>query len=171
MSKKRLRNAQIVSAPGPLTLTLGDRTETFLVRPPTPADLLSVQRWVRANVRPGATEPQGISSDELAGLAPEDRLIVLREYATAKAGRRELTQSEMLEGLQSPAGCSYMIWLSARPQHPNLRLEEVRSFISDANVDQVLADFDDAAGIENDDPKAAGSGSVSPTTPTTLPPG
>jgi hypothetical protein len=170
-SKKQTRNEKVTAAPGPLKL--GERT--YLVLPPTPADMLSLRKYLRGRHRKerataaGDALP-GLRSEELAGLTPEDRLAVLREFARTKAtdtgGKSTMTEDEAFDLLQDPDGASYMIWLSAR-RHQTVTLEEIRAAITDDNVDQILEDFDEASGAEDPetgdiDPKAPGSDTSGP---------
>lgn len=166
--KSKRRAQELISAPGSLTITADDVVTTLLVSAPTPADLMTMRRWVRA--RPSKADSQGLSSAELEGLSAEDRIVVLKEYARTAKGKRDLSPEELLDVLQSPEGCACMVWLAAKRHQPGLRLEDVQALVTAANVDQVLADFDEAAGVEDEegeegtiDPKADGPGSSSPT--------
>lgn len=149
-TKKQIRNQQITAAPGPLTVG----GKTFLVGPPTPADLLNLRRWLRREwaKQPAAAGP-ALASADLAALDPADRRVFLEAYAGRLTAKREPTEEEAFDLMTSPAGAAYMVWVSARKHQPALTLEEVRSLVTEENVDQVLADFDEATGhADPDDP-------------------
>ena len=55
-------------------------------------------------------------------------------------GRRRPTPEQQSQQLYNPAGCCYLVWLSARKHHPRLCLEDIEPLVTDANVVQILAD-------------------------------
>lgn len=165
MSSPR-RTALVVSAPGPLTL--GDRT--FLVGKPSKADLVTIRTWVRQSAPRilGATAGLGFTSDDLKGLSPEDRRLFLAEAAkAAKRGKKELSEDQVMDLMTSPEGAAYMVWIAARKHDPSVTFEWLKAQITDDNVADVLAAFDDATGVQDaegePDPKAPGSASSKPT--------
>ena len=161
LSKKSCRNQQVVAAPGPMTLG----GKTFMVTSPTKADLNSLRKWVRSNYRRILGEREkadGITSEELSGLSPEHQLLLIREYARAKATERELTEAEATDVILSPEGTAMMVWLAAR-KYGDVTFEWLCEEITEENVGKTFEDFDAACGVQGEegetDPKAAGSAS------------
>lgn len=159
-------DALTVSAPGPMTI--GGRT--FLVRGPAKADLLTIRTWIRKNYARILGRPPGLgfTSEDLAGLSAEDRKLFIAEAArTAKRQRDEISPDEALDVTTCPEGAAFMIWVAARRYDPTITFEWLKKEITAENVEQVLADFDTACGVEDKegqpDPKAPGADSSSPT--------
>ncbi|MEO2090709.1 MAG: hypothetical protein ABGY75_14585 [Gemmataceae bacterium] len=163
MPLPKRRNQELVSAPTPLTI--GDRT--FLVVPPSEKDTITIYRWARQHIR--ECKPVGLSSEELAGLSPEDKAFLLKEYAKTAKGKRQITEQDIQDLLFEPEGLAFMIWVSAKKQEPSLKLEEVKALVTEDNCDQVFADFGEATGHEDReghlDPKAPSPPSSSPASP------
>lgn len=160
MPLPKKRTQELVSAPAPLTV--GDRT--FLVSKPTKKDSLTIYHWAVKHLK--EAKPAGLSSDELRGLSPEDRQFLLKEYARAAKGKRQITEQDIQDAMLTPEGLAFMVWVSAKKQEPALTLKEVQALVTEDNCDQVFADFGDATGIDEEgdvDPKAPGSDSSSPT--------
>jgi hypothetical protein len=155
--------ASVAGTPGLLEIP-GDQPRTLLVTKPSANDLIIVRRWVLSQQLP--EQARGLSSAELAGLTPEDRMVLIKEYAKAKAGgRREPTEAESLELLCSREGVVLMVWLAARKHQPITR-EEVSAFVTAENCEEIMALLDKAidANEEPTDPKAPGGSPSSPAT-------
>lgn len=166
MAKNKKADQLVVAAPGPLTI--GDKT--YLVGPPSKADLLNIRKWVRKNHSRllGAPTGLGFTSKDLEGFSLEDRRLFIAEAAKGiKKPKKELSEDEVFDLLTTPEGAAYMVWIAARRFDSSVTLKEFTDAITDENVEQVLADFDDATGVEDKegeaDPKAPGSDSSSPT--------
>lgn len=148
---KRITRGQKASA-APGVMTLGDRD--LFVRPPTPANLLTVRKWARkkwaADLKAEAGDgPRPIDSAELEGLSPADRLEVLKAFGAARATGRQLTEAAAMDIVTSPEGTALMVYLSASPFHADLTLEWVREQITEDNVGTVLEDFNEQAAVED----------------------
>lgn len=129
--------SQTISAPGPLTIKLGDREVTYLITSLTPADSKTLHKFLREH----APKAPGLMEADLGDLSPESRRIVLAEYGRAKAvGKVEEIRitAELLETVgTSPKGAAFMVWLGARRNHPGLTLQEVQGMITEDNADLV----------------------------------
>src|SRR5688572_16796349 len=136
MAKNKKADRLVVSAPGPLTV--GDKT--YLVGPPSKADLLNIRKWVRKNHTRllGAPAGLGFTSKDLEGFSPEDRRAFIAEAARGvKMGKKELTEDDVFDLLTTPEGAAYMVWVSARKFDPTVTLKEFTDAITDENVEQV----------------------------------
>ncbi|VTS03282.1 hypothetical protein [Tuwongella immobilis] len=158
--KNRRHSQEIISAPGPLTI--GNRT--LLVSAPTPADLFTMRKWIFANAERilQSSQPVGLQQADLDRLDPEAQQTLLREFAMARSRKRELSADELFDVTTSPEGAAMMVWLATRKHDRSIRLEEIQALIDASNVDQVLADFDTATGVQVEDqidPKALGASS------------
>lgn len=149
-------------------MTVGDRT--FLVGKPSKADLVTIRTWVRTNAPRilGATAGLGFTSDDLKGLSPEDRRLFLGEAAkAAKRGKKDLSEDQVMDLMTSPEGAAYMVWVAARKHDPSVTFEWLKAQVNEDNVADVLAAFDDATGVRDEegdpDPKVPGSASSGPT--------
>jgi len=191
-NKKSARNSRVTGAPGPLELPGREAADgvppldplTLLVTAHSPQDLLALRKWIRsfwkAQQKANPVQAEPVQAKLLAGLAPEERLVVLRAMGAemAKGKPREITEAEAHDIATSPAGAAQMIYLSARRQHPGLQLLDVQRRITDDNVNAILEEYNEAAAPEdeegNPDPKGPPSNtsgsSVSPT-PTATEPG
>lgn len=155
---------RLVAAPGILTIRKTDedgtvRELTILVAPPTTADQFAMKRWVHQHAKP-ASAVGHLDSEDLKKLTPEDKLIVLREFAKEKAART-LTVADAMNAASTPSGVAMMIWLSARRFDSALTYPKIAEWIDDANVTEVLTDFDAVVGVLTKDggvdPKPHGS--------------
>lgn len=159
--------AAVAGSPGVLVIETDGGPHTFLVGKPSTNDLIAMQRWIHAHPLkelPG----RGLSSDELAGLKPEEKLILLREYAKAKGQRREPTEGEVLDLVFSPGGVAMQVWLAARKHDRSLKREAIAELITEENYEQVSADLDAALGAEegaSDPKKPDGPDSSPPSSP------
>lgn len=165
MPLPKKRTQELVSAPAPLAIKGPDGTDrTFLVVPPSKKDSLTTYRWAVQHLK--EAKPAGLSSEELKGLCPEDRAVLLKEYARAAKGKRAVTEQDIQDAMLTPEGLAFMVWVAAKKQDPALKLQDVQALVTEGNCDQVFADFADATGIDEEgevDPKAPGSDSSSPT--------
>lgn len=164
MPLPKKRTQELVSAPAPLTVAGPGGDRTFLVSKPTKKDSLTIYNWAVQHLK--EAKPAGLSSEELAGLSPEDRAFLLKEYARAAKGKRQITEQDIQDAMLSPEGMAFMLWVSARKQEPALKLQDVQALVTADNYEQVFADFGEATGIDEEggvDPKAPGSDSSSPT--------
>lgn len=159
------KQAAVAGAPGVLELVDAAGTpHTLLVTRPSAADLITMRKWVLAQPLPDQGQAQGLTSEELEGLKPEERALLIREYARAKGTRREPTESEAVLAVFSPAGVAMQLWLAARRNHPELKKGDVAALVTEANYEQVLDDLDRALGASEDpaDPKAPAGSPSSP---------
>lgn len=149
------RQHDVIGAPAPLRVDGPDGPRDFLVNKPSPVDLATMQKWVLA--QPLSEPSQGLTSDEMAGLKPEDRVLLVREYAKVKSTRRAPNEIEVIQLITSAAGVAMQLWLAARRNHPGLSLDDVRKLVTDSNAIQVSVDMDAALEPDDgepDDPKA-----------------
>lgn len=153
MTRKESRNEQIISAPVPLVL--GD--DTFLISPPTAADGRCLFRSYKLYLE---KEPvsSGLNKDELALLTPAERVAFIQAFATERAKSGVSKSSPTLDGfatwLMTPVGAAHMIWVLGRQHQNGLKLSEVQKLITDENLEEVLADFDDLGiGLNKDESK------------------
>jgi hypothetical protein len=159
------KQAAVAGAPGVLDIQDADgKTHTFLVSRPSASDLIVMRKWILAQSLPDQGQAQGLTSAELEGLKPEERALLIREYARAKGSRREPTENEAVLIVFSPAGVAMQVWLAARRHQPGLKKEEVGALVTESNYEQVINDLDRAIGAaeDPDDPKAPAGSRFSP---------
>ncbi len=169
-SRKATRNQKVAASPG--VLTLGPLT--LLVIAPTGADTMALRKWARARWKERLKSlpvPVGITTAELEGLSPEDRMTVLKSYGQHKAANpeRQITADEAFDILTTPDGMALMIYLSARHHTPDVTYEAVRAQITDENVDAVQEAFNEQTAPEDPetgdpDPNERGRDTSSPST-------
>src|SRR4029453_15880725 len=124
MSKPLANQSAVAGAPGVLIVRDKDGKEhTFLVSKPSARDHITMHKWLMSQPIPGDVTPQGINSAELVGLKPEEKRILLREYAKVKTQRREPTESEALQIASSTAGVVMQVWLAVRRHDRSINRE------------------------------------------------
>lgn len=166
--KRITRGMKATAAPG--ILSLGGR-ELF-VRPPTAADLITLRKWARKvwadQIKAGGSRgPAPISPELFKDLTDAERLAVLQAMGEKLAAGREITESEALDIVTTPAGVALMVYLSARPFHADLTIEWVKAQITDENVLFVHEDWEEQVAAEDQDTgapdlKPAGSDTSGP---------
>jgi len=146
---KLSNQAAVAGTPG--VLVIGERT--LLVQKPSANDLLLMQRWVLS--QPTVGETQGLCDADLNGLSPERQLLLIREFAKAKNGKRTPTDAEIMQLTYSPAGVALQLWLAARKNHPDFTREKAAALVTADNADQVAIGLDAACDAEDgtSDPK------------------
>lgn len=159
------KQSAVAGAPGVLVVKdAAGQEHTLLVNKPSATDLILMRKWVLAQPLPEGGAGQGLTSEELGGLKPEERVLLIREYARAKGTRREPTEGEATQLVYSAPGVAMQVWLAARRHHPGLTKEAVAKLVTEANWEQVISDLDAAVGADEDpdDPKAPGGPPSSP---------
>jgi hypothetical protein len=138
------RNEQAVGAPRAVTV----RGRTFLIAKTRPADFLTVRNWVLKRVRPKSPLAEVVK--DLAGLSPDLQRIVVEKAAEKQLANGQPGQvdfNEALDALTSADGCRFLFWLHARPNHPDLRQEELVTLIDEDNAAEVFFELDEATGM------------------------
>jgi hypothetical protein len=136
----------------------------FLVRQPTPADLLCLRSWVKARLQ---TPLQAVAR-RLKDLPADVQEAAVRQAVALEASGSELTYDRVQEELATPEGCGFWLWHLAKDQHAGLTPENVRPLITRENVYAVLSDLLAAARMRDVSPNLTGeAGSVSTASPTT----
>lgn len=147
----RLENQSAVAG-SPGVLEVGGRT--LLVCKPSPRDLLVMQKWLLS--RPVEDEDKGLTSAEMAGLSPEDKLLLIREYAKAKRGKRSPTEGEVINSIYSVEGVVMQLWLACRKHQPGIQKADIEPLVTAENYDDVLTSLDASllAAEDTPDPKS-----------------
>lgn len=164
-NRKTTRGKKVAGSPG--VLKVGDR-ELF-VRTPTPADMYTLRDWVRRvwkeRVNKDGGDVPSLTSKDLEGLSPADRIEVLRAYGAARADGRKISEAEATDIIMTPDGLAWCILVSARPLHDGLTYEWVRAQITPENYADLYDTYNDQTAGEDPetgeaDPKQQPSGTT-----------
>ena len=99
----------------------------------TIGDLGRISAWLKGMI-PDPFQVAKQALLELDGLPPDSYaaardLILTSAYADKKINKVPLNSPEALAHLSDPEGLSLVLWLAARPMHPEITLEQMRSMI------------------------------------------
>lgn len=139
------KNAEAAAPLRPLTLG----TRVVLISPPTISQNASIALFIQRRLAKRATPLTQLANDPAFKQLPlQAQIEVAREGAKAQvAGGPTLDAAAILGEMMEPETLAFMIWLLARPNHPDLRLEDVRPHISERNADVVFAELNEASGM------------------------
>lgn len=142
-AQERLAQAAAIAA-APRPMELGGRT--LLVSAPTDADVMAITLQASRSSR---TPLARLTLDPaFHALGAPLQTVAVREAAHAQVGGAPgLDAQEMLGALTAPDVLSFAIWVLARKNHPELRREDIRSLVTDANAVEVFVLFNEASGM------------------------
>src|SRR5438132_908136 len=137
----------MVAAAG--SLEIGGRT-LFLSQYSITA-LGQIQAWLKERLpRPFAVVREAL--EDLAGLPPEimqraEALLLTAAHHDAKAGVVSMDAPQAEAQFHTAEGVALLIWLAARPMHPELTFETTMELISKEPVDQLKRKIDKATQL------------------------
>lgn len=152
------------------TLQLGNRT-LFLSQFSISA-IGQIQAWLKERLpRPFAVVRQALQ--DLEGLPPEvfkraEESLLRAAHIDAKADVIAVESEAAVAQLSSGPGVSLLIWLAARPMHPELTYEVVQELVNQENILDLKRKVDLAMGLLKDSMEAKGAfgNPTMPATPT-----
>jgi hypothetical protein len=138
------RNAEAAAPTRPLVVG----GTTYLISQPTPSHLASIAAVIlRRTARD--TPLSAVVNDPSFKLLPlAAQVEVAREAARLQAsGGRSVDGLAIATQLLEPDVLAFAIWLLARPNHPDLKLEAIRPHVSEGNAVTLAAELTEASGM------------------------
>ena len=140
-------------------LQLGDRT--FVVSPPTDADMATLAGELRRLAKLKAVSPLAAVMEEFDRLPPAMREMAVKA-AVGQGGKAqaEPTSDQMAAQLYDAEGIRFWVWWLARKEQPALTLKDLEPLVTPANVLEVLVRLQMATKLERLDPLSPGQPSL-----------
>jgi hypothetical protein len=141
------RNEANVEAAAPSRpLLLGERT--LLIAQATLPDVASIGSVARKHAHKDTPLGRIWGDPVFKELSPPERLELLREAGRVQAAGKVAVDPLALEdAMMEPPTLSFAVWLLARKNDPNLRLEDVAPLITEENAVEVYALLTEASGM------------------------
>jgi hypothetical protein len=137
-------NDLVTGAPG--TITLGGRL--FLVGQPTTQDFVALRRHLHSLAVKKAKPPLAAIAEELSKLPAHLQSEAIKAAVAQQASGPQVTNEAITEQLYTPEGCAFWTWLLIYKNHKDVRFEEVKAWVSEENVNEVLASLLKASSLE-----------------------
>jgi hypothetical protein len=150
------RNTEAAALARPLLL--GDTT--LLISQPTPSTMAAIAAVVRRRCRRDTPLGRVVGDPALKELSPQERMEVLREAGKVQArGDQAVDPLALMDEMLEPPSLAFAIWTLARPNHPDLRLEEITALVNEDNSASTWVAFTEASGMAllGNAPGASGS--------------
>jgi hypothetical protein len=134
------------AAGGPRLLLLGDLA--LLISPATLADMSAIGSVARGRVKKDTPLGRITGDPAFATLQPAERLEVLRPAGHIQATGREAPDLYALaDEFLRPRTLAFAVWVLARKNHPELKLEAISALVTEENAAEVYILLNDAAGM------------------------
>jgi len=150
---------EAANALGAAVTVTGANGQTYLVNPMRPVDWVTHGKYLKKLAQPGTQSPIAAIADELKLLPPEFQAEAIRAAVALKAGGKvvEPNREAVFGQAMELPGARHQFWLTARPNHPELTLEQCSEIVTEQNLDEILSAALEANGQEaKRDPKANG---------------
>jgi hypothetical protein len=138
------KNAAVTAAPR--ALTLGERT--FLLAPPALSDSTTIavegRRLLAARESPLS---RLVRDAGFAKLPSACQVAATQEAVRAQLDGSKVSGMDLAFELSSPPLLTFAIWLLARRLDSALKLEEIRSLVTEDNAGEVFVRFVQASGL------------------------
>jgi hypothetical protein len=136
-------------------VTLGDAT--YLVAQPTKADFIALGKMLRKEWHAKNCRPLAAIADELEGLPPDLREFAIKAAVGIKAKASAPDSGALSALIAEPEGCAAWVWILTRKTSPGLTLEQLRTIITEQNVNDVCVELLAATDMKRVDPNSTGA--------------
>lgn len=159
--EKEQANEIATGAPGTVSLN----GETYLVSQPTVATFMTVRQWIRKRLK----SPLEAVAPHIKHLPPELQAEVIKHAVSRQESGSELTDDRLQAEISTPEGTAFLLWLLARPHHPETTPKTFLPHLTEDNVFGILADLLTATRLEDLEGNGRGAtGSPTESHPTSL---
>lgn len=95
---------------------------------------------------------EALAADDANVFSPEERLAMIQEAVRHVKPSNSASFDEVMEYIQTPAGCALLFWLSVKAHQPDVDYEEARRLLKKVGVNntaQIVAAIAQGAGIDD----------------------
>jgi hypothetical protein len=126
----------------------------YLISQPTLSTMASIAAVVRKRAAKDTPLGRLVNDPAFKSLPIQAQVEAAREAAKVQAlGASTIDGLAMMDEMMTPEVLAFSVWVLARGNHPDLKLEDLTPHITEANASEVYVAFNEASGMNSLEPK------------------